>query len=235
MTHLSSDQLSEWALGERTAVSTRHVASCLLCQSKIEQFEEALGGFRESVRAWSETEVVNQSALAWPDKPVRWNWRPVAAIAAVGLMIALILATFARHETRPLTASSFSASEDAALLSQIDQEVSPHHPGRYGSSFRVGGRRRRAYRGESKWKRGSLMRTMTAGFLLSLAFLTGQLIAQGPPPSDQGPGPHAGHPPGPRPPGPALRVPLPVQWTAPFMSARQAAGGLIRVSRNCCS
>jgi hypothetical protein len=124
MTHLSADQLSEWTLGERTASSAQHVASCPLCQSKIEQFEEALGGFRKSVRAWSENEFVNQPPLAWPDKPVRWNWRPLAAIAAVGLMIALLLTTFARHETRPLTASSVSISEDAALLSQIDQEVS---------------------------------------------------------------------------------------------------------------
>jgi hypothetical protein len=120
--HLSSTQLAAWVTGDREALAMDHVASCPVCRNKVEQFESALRDFRSSVREWGEGEFLHQRPAVPPASRAHRSWRSLTAIAAVCLTAVFVVALFVRRET-PISPEP-SAHNDAALLSQIDQEVS---------------------------------------------------------------------------------------------------------------
>jgi hypothetical protein len=129
--HLSSAQVAEWLLGERNAIAARHLTSCAACRSKIAQFDQALRGFRGSVRKWSDDQIPLRLPTQTFDGNVshirKYSW----ASAALCTVAALALVLFFRHEPfgRPASRqatvqTSVSESDEAALLTQIAQEVS---------------------------------------------------------------------------------------------------------------
>jgi hypothetical protein len=138
--HLSPEQLSEWVLGERSNQVIRHVTSCATCQTQIKQFEEILGGFRASVREWSEEQLPSSSPVISSKIIPSRRGRPYAwAVTAVYVMAALVVVVLLRHgsmwqafNSPPMATESahvdmqpqVSAKEEAALFAQIDQEIS---------------------------------------------------------------------------------------------------------------
>ena len=112
--HLSPEQLSEWVLGDRDAKTVQHVSACANCQAQIEQFEAVLGGFRSSVRRWSEDQLFQHPRVVQPQVRQPYAW----AASLVCVLAALVLVVLLRH------AGQVSAKEDAALFMQIDQETS---------------------------------------------------------------------------------------------------------------
>jgi hypothetical protein len=127
-THLTSQQISEWILGEPSREVDLHVRSCPFCQAELSQFESSLKGFRSSVRQWSEQQLSSPALLlgkrnpAWPWWMTRLGW----------VMAAIALCIFIGHlseyrASQPQVKSGSIA--DTALLTQIDRELSQTVPG----------------------------------------------------------------------------------------------------------
>jgi hypothetical protein len=110
--HLSPEQLSEWVLGDRDAKMIQHVSSCANCRAQVEDFEAVLGGFRRTVRTWSEEQLPYHPRALRPRQPHVW------AVTAVCALASFVLVVLLRHEGR------VSAKEEAAVFIQIDQETS---------------------------------------------------------------------------------------------------------------
>jgi anti-sigma factor RsiW len=52
--HLSSPEVSQWMIGERTPQQEQHVRQCPECAAELARMEAALALFRGSVRHWSD-------------------------------------------------------------------------------------------------------------------------------------------------------------------------------------
>jgi len=65
--HLSSREVSQWMIGERTPQQEQHVRQCSQCGAELARLEASLALFRGSVRHWS----ARQSRVPWPLAPTR--------------------------------------------------------------------------------------------------------------------------------------------------------------------
>lgn len=52
--HLSSEEISQWVIGERSAEAMQHVAQCARCRLEVEGLQDTFTRFRESGRRWSD-------------------------------------------------------------------------------------------------------------------------------------------------------------------------------------
>lgn len=59
--HFSSEQVSRWMIGERSAEDIRHARECPLCRAELDRMEKAFLLFRESSRRWSEHAYLSKS------------------------------------------------------------------------------------------------------------------------------------------------------------------------------
>lgn len=124
--HLSSDQISRWVIGERTAQQQEHTSNCPDCAAKIAELESAIALFRGAVRDCGARYGGN------PELPLRGGaqhrrpgfltrpsyWAPVAA------MLLLLAAIPIYTNTRDRRREAELARADAALLEQVDVEIS---------------------------------------------------------------------------------------------------------------
>jgi len=92
-----------------------------------DQLDAALARFGESVRGWSEENTVLPGPMASWKAPRRNLWRVSWILATAVTAILLIGIQTYLHLTRQRAAER--ASEDAALLKQIDSEISRAVPG----------------------------------------------------------------------------------------------------------
>lgn len=122
--HLSSDQLSEYILGQPSLLVARHIHDCPVCRAELVQFRQALGEFRGAVRAWSEVEA--DQALAISDSVPESRSRAVSQQLTWALLIAAVcvIASF----VMPRHAGEGAAGADAVLLNQVDVQVSRTAP-----------------------------------------------------------------------------------------------------------
>jgi hypothetical protein len=119
--HLTSQQISECVLGEGSREAEFHVRECSLCQADLSQFEASLKGFRDSVRQWSEQQIPPSLPQARRNPAQSWIMGLCWAMAAIALCIFIGRLSY-RPVPPPKTAAT--ANADAALLAQIDHEVS---------------------------------------------------------------------------------------------------------------
>ncbi|HUA21269.1 MAG TPA: hypothetical protein VMB25_21130 [Bryobacteraceae bacterium] len=115
--HLSSEQISEWMLGQRSARAREHVRACLECRAELERLEEALAQFRGAIHQWSGAQAAAVPPVLVTSRPRRFAWA-LAAVAAV-LFVCLSVAYIQNR-----AAASLEPVSDAALLSQVRAEVS---------------------------------------------------------------------------------------------------------------
>ncbi|HLK67021.1 MAG TPA: hypothetical protein VKU19_26490 [Bryobacteraceae bacterium] len=52
--HLSSEEISRWVIGERSMEAEHHVTQCALCRSELDRLRETFLLFRESGIRWSD-------------------------------------------------------------------------------------------------------------------------------------------------------------------------------------
>lgn len=118
--HLSSEQLSEYVLGQASPLVMRHVDDCPACRASVSEFRQALGEFRGAVRAWSDDQA--NAARALPDGLDELRIRTPSRQLAWALVLAAvcIIASFVIPHFR----GEDAASNDAVLLNQVDSEVS---------------------------------------------------------------------------------------------------------------
>ena len=123
--HLTSQQVSEWVSGERTAEQERHVVACSGCQSEIARMEGALSLFRTLVHESAAAELENAPPLRYrhPETDRRaggigmLSWG--LAVAAVCAVMTLSTVLWQNHRAEQDTAVT-----DAKLLLQIDAALS---------------------------------------------------------------------------------------------------------------
>jgi hypothetical protein len=127
MAHLSSAQLAECILEEPSPGVARHIRECAACRASLTQLRGALGEFRDTVRAWSADQAGRyQAALSIPatvpDPRPRFVLRQLAW--ALGIALVCVIASF----VLPWHSSEKTLANDAALLSQVDAQVSRAAP-----------------------------------------------------------------------------------------------------------
>lgn len=130
--HLNTDQISEWVTGEHNPTAEKHLGECEACRSQVESLQETLAGFRSSVRGWSAAQYAasqhtafRAESLSRPLYPALY-WAAAMAAAVCALLVILVF-----HEGSPrhvLINQTHSATTDAALMRQVDTEVSQTVP-----------------------------------------------------------------------------------------------------------
>ena len=113
--HLSSEQISNWMLGERTSSEEQHVLECPQCSADVARLESALTAFGGAVRdAGARQSVVKPLRDGRRARPLRW-----VLVAATALVVAAV-PIYRQDQQR----KADRAKADAALMEQVDAEVS---------------------------------------------------------------------------------------------------------------
>ena len=123
--HLSSEQMSECILGPAGSDAARHLAECPACRAEFATLREAIGEFRGAVRYWSEREA--QSVLVVPARTEETrSWIAAhqlafaLALATIFLLASILVPWYQHYQS--------AAANDAALLNQVDAQVSRTAP-----------------------------------------------------------------------------------------------------------
>lgn len=121
-THLTPQQISEWILGDHGREAELHVRACSLCQAELNRFETSLKEFRSSVRQWSEEQLPSPFPSQVKRNPTR-PWMMGLGWAMAVMVLCIFIGRLSNHPVSQPQAAA-TAAADAALLTQIDYEVS---------------------------------------------------------------------------------------------------------------
>ena len=116
MTHLSSEQVTEWALSQRDPEVERHLDDCRACRDELKQLQDSLRAFRQSVHDWA---GVPEPTAAHPRQMVgsfSWKWAGMTAVAATLALFPLYLDV--RHAEREA-----EIARDSLLLDQVQAQL----------------------------------------------------------------------------------------------------------------
>jgi hypothetical protein len=118
MTHLSSEQMSDWILGERTPDVERHLHACGQCDQEVVRLERGLLAFKQSVHTWAEQSPVHPalqvSHAASPRLRLGWAAASVAAMGAILLPLYMDV-----RQTRHRSA----LAQDSLLLDEVNTRL----------------------------------------------------------------------------------------------------------------
>lgn len=118
MTHLSSEQMSAWTLGERSPEVERHLQACHDCNQEIVRLEDGLLAFKHSVENWAQQQAsIPGIQIAGPPAR-RWYWQWAAA-SVVAISVVLLPLYLDRREAQREAASA----QDSLLLTQINARL----------------------------------------------------------------------------------------------------------------
>ena len=117
MTHLSSEQISAWLLGEYDAEGQRHVETCRQCHDEIAGLRDGLHLFRRSVHHWAGH--VQSDNLQVDKHASSMSWA-LAAASALAMSFALLpLYLGVRQHTR----LEAERNQDSVLLDQVHARI----------------------------------------------------------------------------------------------------------------
>jgi hypothetical protein len=138
--HLTAKEISRWLVEGPERSADQHVQNCWACQANLAEAEAPLTAFRTAVVGWSEAQDAGRAAsvqgLAGRSER-NWGirlWLPVATLALATLLIAgFVEVPGLLHSSRPsgqqtAITSPSSPDSDAALMDQVDTEVSEAVP-----------------------------------------------------------------------------------------------------------
>jgi hypothetical protein len=130
--HLTSEDFSNWMIGEKTAEHEEHLRSCGECAAELEKLQAPLLLFRGAVRDWSADQrvrVAQQTQAAGAARRHGWMggalWTRWTA-AGVGLVLALAIGIGGnqwRQEGALRVEQARAEQEDEALLGNIQAAV----------------------------------------------------------------------------------------------------------------
>jgi hypothetical protein len=116
--HLTSEQISNWAIGLRNDAMEQHASECRACMAEIERLQESLGMFRAAVRAKAGELAGSQKVLRVPKRRMAVIW--LTAVAAVVTLTVLPVYKVQEHRQR----AAETARQDAELMEQVNSELS---------------------------------------------------------------------------------------------------------------
>jgi hypothetical protein len=102
--HLSSEQMSEWMIGERTPEEDRHARECRQCRAELDRLEKAFSLFRDSGRRWGDrwylysSENGSQRAQVVAGQLAR-QWGKLSLVGALAASVSV--GVFLIHRTAP--------------------------------------------------------------------------------------------------------------------------------------
>ena len=110
MSHLTSEQVSDyWSSAAGRSVEA-HIAECRECRAEVLRLKRAIDGFRDAIDDWAANpEPVRASGT----RPV-WAAAAMAAVLAMSVLLGL---------PAPAGRGMRNVASDAALLNQIDSGV----------------------------------------------------------------------------------------------------------------
>ena len=115
--HLSSEEFSEWLIGQRMPEWEEHLRTCAGCAAEIEKIQTPLGLFREAVREWSANEERRSVAM-----PAQRRFGPLfVRVAATAVALAILIAIGIGGQNRRAAGIE---REDEMLLGQVQAAVS---------------------------------------------------------------------------------------------------------------
>ena len=118
--HLSSEQICNWLAGQREEEEQKHLHECAACQAELDQFLNALAGFRTSLEK-SPVPAVRRKQNS--QRLSRW----VLASAALSLMVAAPMYWNARQQ-RTIQTNEDQAKADELLLERVQAGLSRSVP-----------------------------------------------------------------------------------------------------------
>jgi hypothetical protein len=115
--HLSSENFSEWMVGERTPEHEQHLRECAECAAELDRIQTPIALLRGAVREWSTNE--NRGTVPIADRRrIGGLWlRLGATAAALAVLVAIGI------EGRNWRAAGIDR-EDEILLGQVQTAVS---------------------------------------------------------------------------------------------------------------
>ena len=136
--HLTAKEISRWLVEGPEQTAAQHVQDCWACQAKLAEAQAPLAAFRSAVIDWSESRNASRLSVVSrreASQIAHWTlrlWMPIGSLA----LATLLAVGFAKgpelfhHASGQQTAlvSSTSAASDAALMDQVDTEVSEAVP-----------------------------------------------------------------------------------------------------------
>lgn len=122
--HFTTEQISAWVSGAMSPDMEAHARECDACRMEVERFSAGLKEFRGAVRVWSE----QQGGLASRRLSVRSARFPLVRWGAAAAVLALAAAApfyyQARERSLRAEEAARQARADAALLQQVDYDIS---------------------------------------------------------------------------------------------------------------
>jgi len=115
--HLSSDQICRWLAGERGYEEQRHLRACPECRTDVEQFQNALAGFRNSLE---QSPVPAASYSRTRQSLPRW----ILATAALAIMLAAPVYWNAHHQGEAKQSMTEQTETDDLLLERVNAGLS---------------------------------------------------------------------------------------------------------------
>jgi hypothetical protein len=125
MKHLSSEQISNWLLGECDAGAKQHFDSCLKCREDVARLEQGLLEFKGAVHEWADQPI----ALRIPARRPSLKWAAAAATAmAVALLPMYLNVRSAQHEAQVAAELAAERANDALLMRHIESHLARSVP-----------------------------------------------------------------------------------------------------------
>jgi hypothetical protein len=122
--HLTSQQVSEWLLGEGRSEVEQHVNSCPKCHAELTRLTTALTQFRSSVRHWSEGQLnPNLSFTPSARQVIPWRNFPRFCLA-MAVLVLCIFVSLRVHRLGNEPTNERAATTDITLMNQVDREIS---------------------------------------------------------------------------------------------------------------
>src|SRR6266853_3375738 len=89
--HLSSQEFSNWMVGERRADQEQHARECAQCSAEIERLEKVFSLFRESGQRWADHWYLFRDRRSVAGQRSRRWGRPSFAASLATLVIVAVL------------------------------------------------------------------------------------------------------------------------------------------------
>lgn len=125
MKHLSSNEINEYVIGDRTPEQQQHVRECVACRTEVERLEQPLAWFGSAIRQWSGQHAESQSGYGRrPDAAhhggSRWrSLRLPSAVAATVLFALAAVPIYRGLQPTRAVESPDNAMQDSVLLEQV--------------------------------------------------------------------------------------------------------------------
>jgi hypothetical protein len=123
--HLSSQQIEEWVIGERTRLMEEHVLACQSCAEEVQRVVGSMQLFREAVREWSAETPPLQFKV--PPRTVRWRF----AVLVAALLMVIAVPVYRRNEFKrqaAVTSAAVTSAQDEILLRRVETGLSRSVP-----------------------------------------------------------------------------------------------------------